>query len=324
MSKSLIPVVLTDPRQLHLIQLVTDAVPSPASKRQYRMYLERFFDWLRDTKEPGLTKPTVNRFRQYLQDRGLSASTINGHLSAIRKLAVEAADSGLFSPQDAQAVSRASGMPKSGRRTGLWLTLQQAQILIQAPDAGTIPGKRDRAILGLLVGCGLRREELANLTWEHFQQREGRWVLVDIVGKGNKTRTVPVPTWAAALVVEWQRTPFAVMHAEEPGAAHGRMFWSLYKGNSGRWRSGQITGLSINRMAKRHALAAGLPPVAAHDLRRTFAKLAYKGGGKLDQIQITLGHASLTTTENYLGVQQNLQEAPCDHLGITIQNGDDT
>ena len=61
-------------------------------------------------------------------------------------------------------------------------------------------GLRDRAILGLLIGCGLRRDELANLTFEHLQQREGRWVIVDIVGKGRRVRTVPVPGWAKSLV----------------------------------------------------------------------------------------------------------------------------
>jgi hypothetical protein len=61
--------------------------------------------------------------------------------------------------------------------------------------------------------------------------------------------------------------------------------------------------------------------VAPHDLRRTYAKLAHKGGAKLDQIQLSLGHASLTTTERYLGVRQNLDDAPCDYLKLDLMGG---
>ena len=58
--------------------------------------------------------------------------------------------------------------------------------------------------------------------------------------------------------------------------------------------------------------------VAAHDTRRTFAKLAYKGGAALDQVSLTLGHESLATTQRYLGLEQDLTDAPCDHLGLRI------
>jgi integrase len=58
--------------------------------------------------------------------------------------------------------------------------------------------------------------------------------------------------------------------------------------------------------------------LAPHDLRRSFAKLAYKGGSGLDQIQLSLGHGSIQTTERYLGVEQDLTDAPCDHLGLRL------
>ena len=76
-------------------------------------------------------------------------------------------------------------------RAGNWLTRDQAETLLSAPPS-TLMGLRDRAVLGLLIGCGLRRDELANLTFAHLQQREGRWVIVDIIGKGRRVRTVPV------------------------------------------------------------------------------------------------------------------------------------
>ena len=62
----------------------------------------------------------------------------------------------------------------------------------------------------------------------------------------------------------------------------------------------------------------GVPKLAPHDLRRTFAKLAHKGRAALEQIQLSLGHASIVTTERYLGVQQDLHDAPCDRLGLRL------
>ena len=59
--------------------------------------------------------------------------------------------------------------------------------------------------------------------------------------------------------------------------------------------------------------------IGPHDLRRTFGKLAHKGNAALEQIQLSLGHASVVTTERYLGVRQNLHDAPCDYLGLDIK-----
>ena len=137
-----------------------------------------------------------------LEAKNLAPSTINQHLSAIRALADECAESGLLDQPTAAAIGRVKGVPIRGVRLGKWLTRDQAEKLLSAPPE-TLMGLRDRAILGLLIGCGLRRDELANLTFEHLQQREGRWVIVDIVGKGRRVRTVPVPGWAKALVDHW-------------------------------------------------------------------------------------------------------------------------
>ena len=82
-----------------------------------------------------------------------------------------------------------------GIRTGNWLSLRQAQALLGAPDATTTKGLRDRAILAVLLGCGLRRSEVAALTFRHIQQRDGRWCIVDLMGKHGRIRTAPMPTW---------------------------------------------------------------------------------------------------------------------------------
>ena len=121
----------------------------------------------------------------------------------MRKLAVEAADNGLLAPELANGITRVKGVASKGIRLGNWLSVQQAQKLLNAPDATTLKGLRDRAILGVLLGCGLRRSEVAALTFRHFQQRDGRWCIVDLVGKHGRVRTSPMPTWVKVAIDAW-------------------------------------------------------------------------------------------------------------------------
>lgn len=124
-------------------------------------------------------------------------------LGAVRRLAYEAADCGLLSADLATGIRRVKGVKKLGVRLGNWLTAEQAQTLWQAPAQDKLKGKRDRALLALLLACGLRRHELAKLTLSHLQQREGHWAIVDLRGKGGRVRTIPVPDWVQGLVVDW-------------------------------------------------------------------------------------------------------------------------
>lgn len=123
----------------------------------------------------GFTKATVQAYRAHLIESGLSASSVNLRMTAIRRLAAEAADNGLLALELASAVSRVKGIRRQGVRTGNWLTVVQAERLVNLPDVSTLKGKRDRALLAVMVGCGLRFEETASLELEHIQQRDGRW-----------------------------------------------------------------------------------------------------------------------------------------------------
>jgi site-specific recombinase XerC len=140
-------------------------------------------------------KTVVTRYRIHLESRLLAQGTINVRLAAIRRLAYEAADSGLLSPELAAGIRRVKGARRLGVRLGNWLTAEQARTLWQLPNAETVKGKRDRAILSILLGCGLRRRELAELTLDHLQQREDHGAMVDLIGKASHIRTVPVPDW---------------------------------------------------------------------------------------------------------------------------------
>lgn len=187
----------------HSKAAVLESLRSPESKRGYRHAIDEFIQWYCSEPRLSFSKVVVTRFRIALENRGLAAGTINGRLAAVRRLAYEAADAGLLSPDLAGGIRRVKGVKKLGVRLGNWLTADEARRLWQAPDANTLKGKRDRAILAVLLGCGLRRRELADLDFTHLQQREEHWAIVDLVGKGGHIRTVPVPCWVKATVDAW-------------------------------------------------------------------------------------------------------------------------
>ena len=296
-------------RILPIVALVTDAVTSPHTKRAYGRALTDFLAWHQETGQTTLNKATVQAHISALKAAGVSASSINGRITAIRKLAKEAADNELISEATAQSISRVEGIRQEGQRLGNWLSKEQAQMLLELPNVGTLKGIRDRAILAVLLGCGLRREECAGLTVEHIQQREGRWVVVDLVGKRNKTRSVPMPSWAKYAIDAYL---VAACITE------GVLFRGMYRGDN--LRPEGMTAQAVFDVVRTYAaqLGDGLAPIRPHDLRRTFAKLAHKGDARLEQIQLSLGHSSIQTTERYLGVDQDLHSAPCDVIGLRL------
>jgi len=139
----------------------------------------------------------------HLESRNLAPGTINLRLGAVRRLAYEAVDCGLLSADLAAGIRRVKGVKKLGVRLGNWLTAEQGATLWQAPDKQRLKGKRDRALLALLLACGLRRHEVAELTIDQLQRREGHWAIVDLSGKGGHVRTVPVPDWVYCELNTW-------------------------------------------------------------------------------------------------------------------------
>lgn len=286
--------------------LVLDALSSPHSKRVYAAALEHFAVWARGQGAGEFTKAAVQRYRASLEAAGLSASSINVRLSAVRKLAAEAADNSLLDSGLAAAIGRVRGARQTGRRVGRWLTREEAGRLLRNRNDGRLKWKRDRAILCLLIGSGLRREELCSLTVDHIQQRDGRWAIVDLIGKRQRIRTVPIPCWAREAIGQW---------TEAAGITGGRLFRAMDK--AGRVTGDSLSAQAVYLVVTGYARALGFD-LAPHDARRTFARLAHNGRVPLEQIQLSLGHDSILTTEKYLGVRQDLTDAPCDHLGLDL------
>jgi site-specific recombinase XerD len=134
------------------------------AQRGYRHAIDEFVEWYCSEPRLSFSKTVVVRYRMHLESRHLAPGTINLRLGAVRRLAYEAADSGLLSADLAAGIRRVKGVKKMGVRLGNWLTPEEAKSLLQAPDPQRLRGKRDRALLSILVACGLRRHEVAELT----------------------------------------------------------------------------------------------------------------------------------------------------------------
>ena len=293
----------TEPIDLRLAELrrmVLNSVVSEHSKRNYAKALDDLF--LFAASRP-LTRALLMEWRAAMNK--LSPSTVNVRLSAMRKLVSEARRNGMLGAEEAANLTEVPNIPEKGTRLGNWLTREQAKELLAVPDRSTIKGKRDYAILALLVGCALRRQELAELDIEKIQMREGRWVIADLRGEGGRVRTVAIPVWVKYAIDAWM----IVGNVED-----GRLLRPVLKG--GKVKGESLTDWSIWSVVERSAKQIGIERFGARDLRRTCAKLCRKNGGDLEQIKFLLGHSSIQTTERYLGSQQELAVAVNDGLGF--------
>lgn len=287
--------VLRLPDLDHCKTAVLNSLGSPASRRVYEYAIDQFIAWYCSEPRLAFNRIVVVRYRLYLESRHLAANTINQQLAAVRRLAHEAADAGLLSPELAAGISRVKGVKQLGFRSGNWLSTAQSSEVLKCACGDGMRAKRDYAMLAMLFGCGFRRSELVGLEFDDVQMRQGHWAVVDLIGKGGHIRTVPIPAWVKAALDQWTRAA---------GVSDGKIFRAVA-------RLGKVWGDGISQNVVWYVVRtccekAGLEHIAPHDLRRTCAKLCHDRGGELEQIQFLLGHASVQTTERYLGCKQNL------------------
>jgi len=294
------PFASLTPAQRELRRRVLDAVSAPTTKLAYGHALDHLFRFLAGRP---LDRALLQEWRASMD--GLAPSTVNVRMSAVRKLVAEARAGGMLGVDEAARLTDIPNIRQQGTRLGNWLTREQARDLLTVPDRSTLKGKRDYAILALLVGCALRRQELATLDLQTIQLREGRWVLADLVGKGRRVRTVAVPLWVKQGINAWQTAA---------GIEEGRLFRSIRKG--GKRVGHALSDWAVWDVVQKSAHEIGIERFGAHDLRRTCAKLCRKAGGDLEQIKFLLGHSSIQTTERYLGSEQEIATAVNDNLDL--------
>src|SRR5215467_6577450 len=302
--------VLRLPDLDHCKAAVLNSLGSPASRRVYEYAIDQFIAWYCSEPRLAFNRIVVVRYRMYLESRHLAANTINQQLAAVRRLAHEAADAGLLSPELAAGISRVKGVKQLGFRAGNWLSAEESSAVLKHAYGFSLRAKRDYAMLAMLFGCGFRRSELVGLEMHEIQIRQGHWAVVDLIGKGGHIRTVPIPEWAKAALDQWTAAA---------GVTEGRIFRAVARTDKiwGQGISQNVVWYVVRTCCQR----AGLEHIAPHDLRRTCAKLCHSSGGELEQIQFLLGHASVQTTERYLGCKQNLGQPVNDRFNLTAVTG---
>ena len=297
--------ILALPDLEHAKTAVLNSLTSASGQRTYEHAIREFVGWYCSEPRLAFNRTVVLRYRIHLEQRHYAPATINLRLAAVRRIAYEAADAGLLSPELAAGIRRVKGVRRIGVRLGNWLTPEQGRRLLAEADIATPRARRDHAMLAMLIGCGLRRAELLALRLESIQLREDHWVIADLVGKAQHVRTVPIPTWVKNAIDEW---------TVAAGITHGVLFRAINK--AGRvWGDGMSPKVLWD-VVRAAAGRANIDKLAPHDLRRTCARLCHLAGGELDQIQFLLGHVSIQTTERYLGCKQKLRCAVNDRLGI--------
>lgn len=282
---------------------------SENSKRAYRARIKTFLKWRAELSAP-LSRESII---QYLEVRSAdSPAVLSQLLSALKRLANECADNNWITFETAGQIDRIKTKKQKGIKKGNWITISQAQELINAPDQTTHIGMRDAALLALLIGCGLRRAELVDLRWNQIKKSEigtnstnptqksiGAqnthviFSIENIAGKGNRLRTITIPDWAAEKLSIWQRR----WYYEQSD----RVFHSITRHG---YKSVRLSVSAVRNIVQKYAAQTGLEQIAPHDLRRTYAGLAHKGGASIEIIQQSLGHSSPATTQRYLQTTQ--------------------
>ena len=216
----------------HCKRAVLNSLGSPASRRVYEYAIDQFIAWYCSEPRLAFNRIVVVRYRMHLESRGLAANTINQQLAAVRRLAHEAADAGLLSPELAAGISRVRGVKQLGFRSGNWLSAAQSSEVLQHASGDGMRAKRDYAMLAMLFGCGFRRSEPVGLELNEIQMRQGHWAVVDLIGKGGHIRTVPIPGWVKSALDQWMLAA---------GITEGKIFRAVA-------RTGKVWGMVFRRM----------------------------------------------------------------------------
>ena len=195
-----------------------------------------------------------------------------------------------------------------GTKAHTWLS--QAQVKeITAACGDDLIGRRDWIILGLLLGAGLRRDELSNLTFEAIKQQPTRGGKVrnvlEVTGKGNKTRVIPISTLLAQRLASWK---FEI--------GGGKIARSVTKGKTAAIGE-SLSTIGIFKLVSSYGAKINKANLAPHDLRRTYAQLGYEAGIPLTQLQTLLGHESINTTQRYLDLALDLETTVSDFIPLS-------
>jgi site-specific recombinase XerD len=290
----------------HLKLLAKNGVGSAHSQRAYETAIEEFIAWSLHNGKIRINASQLRAYQTHLaartphhnKDKGndtpLAPSTVNVKMAAVRSLVHCAAAEGWISQADEeQILKRLHSRPVTGRREGQRMPLADVQRCLRLPDRATLAGKRDYALLGVLFACGLRRAELCNLEVKTIGRLNEGWALIDLVGKRQKVRSIPLEAPIKQGIDEWLAAAKILS---------GRVFRAIRK-NGKVWGNG-LDESAIWQIVRHYAAQVGHENFAPHDARRSCARIYYDANAPLKQIQFLLGHDKLDTTARYVNDEQ--------------------
>lgn len=205
-----------------------------------------------------------------------------------------------------EAMREAVQVPQhKGTKAHTWLSPRQVQEITSLPGED-VEGKRDYIVLGLLLGAGLRREELATLTFDALKGQPTKSGKVrdvlEVTGKGNKTRVIPISEKLGDHLREWKAITGGGKVARSLGM-------SKQLGES-------MSSVAIFQLVNKYGARIGIPELAPHDLRRTYAQLGYEAGVPITQISTLLGHSNVATTQKYLDLSLDIESTASDFIPL--------
>ena len=271
---------------------------SAATRRSYASDLQQLLEWLagRDQTVADLGRRQVRAFSAELGRRGYAPATLARKLSTLRGFTRHLTEAGVLAADPARSLPG----PRRRRRLPRVLSLSEVDTLVAATD-GTDPlALRDRVVLELLYGCGLRSMELVALRLGDVQAAQAQLI---VRGKGGKMRIVPLGDEAAAALRRYLERGRGEL--ERQATAHGgaapaapRREAPLLLSRRGR----ALLTSDIRRLVVKYSRLAGIDPASPHMLRHAYATHMLERGADLRAIQELLGHASVSTTQVYTHV----------------------
>lgn len=271
-----------------------------------RAYKNAVHDFMRFTGIVGaqefrsVTRAHVIAWRDDLKARRLSGASIRHRLAALSSLFQYLCERNAVTHNPVKGVKRPFVESYEGKTPALGD--QHARQLLDGPDLHSLKGKRDRAIVAMLLYHGLRREEEARLTVSDVRQLRRGVPHVRIQGKGGKIRYIPLHPTASSALTDY-------LNADGRGAAEsGPLFRPLHRSRKVDNPDG-ITPDGIYKLVRTYTTNLGVP-IGAHALRATAATNALENGASIEEVQAWLGHANITTTRLYDKRRLRPEESP--------------
>ena len=275
---------ISDAIDLYTQYLLVEKGLSKATVDSYLSDIEKFFEYFKNKKNVEDLGPyDINSFTAYCSSIGRGASTNLRRISAVKQFYIFLKKDGYYLDELPEIE-----IPKKPSRLPTCLSIEEVELLLDAPNMESLSGIRDKAMLELMYASGLRVSELLNLEKANLNLKKG---VVTIFGKGSKERKVPVGDFAMEYVVKYLN--------EVRGKFHGNESKYLFLNKAGK----PLSRSYFVRQVKKYALEVGIDKVISpHTLRHCFATHLLEGGAQLRTVQEMLGHANIATTQIYTHV----------------------